>query len=166
MFLFSLKLLWLQRLLLNETMDVSSWNVSHVLKTAWKWSSWSLIWEQDGTNVIFISHIHVRCLSCVISLIVLLTLPLPSSAALLKLPITGFVQLHQIKLPGLFKNIFFSFSRTENYWGSRLSHINPYFPVIRSTHNSSRNSDMLHRNCTRQATPHNIEVQKQGSTYM
>ena len=30
-----------------------------------KWSSWSLIWEQDGTNVSFISHIHVRFLSCV-----------------------------------------------------------------------------------------------------
>ena len=60
MFLFSLKLLWLQRLLLNETMDVSSWNVGHVLKTAWKWSSWSLVWEQDGTNVSFISHIRVR----------------------------------------------------------------------------------------------------------
>ena len=51
--LFSLKFRWLQRLLLNETMDVSSWNVGHVLKTAWKWSSWSLIWEQDGTNVSF-----------------------------------------------------------------------------------------------------------------
>ena len=56
------------------------------------------------------------------------------------------------------------FSRTENYRGLRLSHINPYFPVIQSTHNSSRNSDMLHRNCTRQATLHNLRVQKQGST--
>ena len=37
MFLFSLKFRWLQRLL-NETMDVSSWNVGHVLKTAWKWA--------------------------------------------------------------------------------------------------------------------------------
>ena len=72
MFLFSLKLLWLQHLFLNETMDV--------LKTAWKWSSWSLIWEQDGTNVNFISHIHVRFLSSVSSLIVLPTLPSPSSA--------------------------------------------------------------------------------------
>ena len=66
MFLFSLKFRWLQHLLLNETMDISSWNVGHVLKTAWKWSSWSLIWEQDGTNVSFISHIHVRFLSSVI----------------------------------------------------------------------------------------------------
>ena len=82
MFLFSLKFPWLQRLLLSETMDVSSWNVSHVFKTAWKWSSWSLIWEQDGTNVSFISHIHVRFLSSVISLIVLPTLPSPSSAVL------------------------------------------------------------------------------------
>ena len=49
MFLFSLKLLWLQHLL-NETMDVSSWNVGHVSKTARRWSSSSLIWEQDGTN--------------------------------------------------------------------------------------------------------------------
>ena len=73
MFLFSLKFPWLQRLL-NETMDISSWNVDHVLKTAQKWSSWSLIWEQDGTNVSFISHIHVRFSSCVISLIVLPTL--------------------------------------------------------------------------------------------
>ena len=78
-FLFSLKFRWL----LNETMDVSSWNVGHVLKTACKWSSWSLIWEQDGTNVSFISHIPVCFLSCVIS-VVLQTLPSPSSAVLLK----------------------------------------------------------------------------------
>ena len=32
MFQFSLKLCWLQRLLLNELKDVSSWNVGHVLK--------------------------------------------------------------------------------------------------------------------------------------
>ena len=82
MFLFSLKFHRLQRLLLNETMDVSSWNVGHVLKTAWKWSSWSLIWEQDGTNVSFTSDIHV--LSSVISFIVLPTVPSPSSAVLLK----------------------------------------------------------------------------------
>ena len=66
MVLFSLKFRWLQRLLLNETIGVSSWNVDHVLKTAWKWSSWSLIWEQDGTNVSFISHIHVHFWSSVI----------------------------------------------------------------------------------------------------
>ena len=36
------------------------------------------------TNVSFISHIHVRFLSCVISLIVLPTLPSPSSAVLLE----------------------------------------------------------------------------------
>ena len=77
MFLFSLKFRWLQRLLLNETLDVSSWNVGHVLKTAQKWSNWSLIWEQEGTNVSLISHIHVRFLSCVISFIVLPTLPSP-----------------------------------------------------------------------------------------
>ena len=71
MFLFLLKFPWLQRLLLNETMNVSSWNVGHVFKTAW--SSWSLIWEQDGRNVNFISHIHVHFLSSVISLIVLPT---------------------------------------------------------------------------------------------
>ena len=58
-----------------------------------------------------------------------------------------------------------NFSRTENYWVSRLSHINPYFSIIQSTRNSSRNSDMLHKNFTRQATPHNLEVQKQGSTW-
>ena len=43
--------------------------------------------------------------------------------------------------------------------------MNPHFPIIQSTRNSSRNSDILHRNCTMQATPHNLEVQKQGSTY-
>ena len=88
MFLFSLKFGWLQRLLI-ETMDVSFWNVDHVLKTAWKLSSrncsistlfWSLIWEQDGTNVSFNSYIHVRFLSCVISVIVLPTFSSPSSA--------------------------------------------------------------------------------------
>ena len=36
------------------SLDFSSWNVGHV------WSSWSLVWEQDGTNVSFISHIRVR----------------------------------------------------------------------------------------------------------
>ena len=87
MFLLSLENCWLRRLFQSETMDFSSWNVGHVLKTAWKWSSWSLIWEQDGTNVSFISHIHVRFLSCVISFIVLPTLPSPSSDVLLiKLP--------------------------------------------------------------------------------
>ena len=50
-------------------MDISSLNISHVLKIAWKWSSWSLIWKQDGKNVSFISHIHVRFLSCVIVLL-------------------------------------------------------------------------------------------------
>ena len=50
---------WLPlRLPLNETMDVSAWNVGHILKAAWKWSSWNVIWEQDGTNVSFISDIH------------------------------------------------------------------------------------------------------------
>ena len=62
MFLFSLKFRRLQRLFLNENIVTISWNVCHVLKTAWKWSSWSLVWELDGTNVSFISHIHVRCL--------------------------------------------------------------------------------------------------------
>ena len=57
-----------------------------------------------------------------------------------------------------------NFLRTENYWGSRLCHINPCFPIIQSIRNSSRNSNMLYRNCTRKATPHNLEVQKQGST--
>ena len=83
--LFSLKFRWLQRLFLNETMDVSSWNVGHVLKTAWKWSSWSLIWEQDAHIKChrFISDIHVRFLSIVIYLIVLPALPSSFSAVLL-----------------------------------------------------------------------------------
>ena len=55
-----------------------------VWKRAWKWNSWSLIWEQNGTDVSFISHIHVRFLSSVISFIVLPTLPSPPSAVLLK----------------------------------------------------------------------------------
>ena len=64
MFLFSLKLLWFQCLLLNETMDVSSWNIGQILKTVLKqfWSSWSLIWEQNGTNVSYISDIHTCAL--------------------------------------------------------------------------------------------------------
>ena len=39
------------------------------------------------TYVSFISHIHVRRLSCVMSLIVLPMLPSPSSAVLLKVPV-------------------------------------------------------------------------------
>ena len=60
--LLSISLLWLPCMFLFS------------LKTGWKWSNWSLIWEQDGTNVSFISHIHVRFLSSVISLIVWPTL--------------------------------------------------------------------------------------------
>ena len=37
-------------------MDVSSWNVGHALKTAWKWSSWSLLREQEGTKI----RLHFR----------------------------------------------------------------------------------------------------------
>ena len=64
-------------------MDVSSWNVGHVLKTAWKWEQLKSHLRADGTNVSFISHTHVRFLSCVISFIVLKTLPSPSSDVLL-----------------------------------------------------------------------------------
>ena len=44
MFLFLPKIsCWLQHLLLNKKKDFSSWNVAgHILKTAWKWSSWSV----------------------------------------------------------------------------------------------------------------------------
>ena len=55
-------------------------------KTAWEWSSWSLIWEQDGTNVSFIAHMQVHLLFSVISVIVLPTLLLLSSAVFLKVP--------------------------------------------------------------------------------
>ena len=85
--LFSLKFRWLQCLLLNEMMDVSSWNVGHVLKTAGKWSSWSLIQEQDGTlNASFIWDIHMSFLSHEISLTILPMLLSPSLAILLKDP--------------------------------------------------------------------------------
>ena len=85
-FLFSLKFSWLRCVFLNEKIDDNCWNIDHVLQTTWKWSNWRLTREQDGTNVSLISHIHVRFLSCVISLIILPTLPSPSSAVLLKLP--------------------------------------------------------------------------------
>ena len=65
MFLFSLKFRSLQRLLLDETMDVSSWNVDRILKTAWKWSSWSLIWEQDDKNVsLYFRYLHALFVFC------------------------------------------------------------------------------------------------------
>ena len=74
LFLFSLNFSCFQRLFLNEKVDVNSWlkywDVSHL--------------EQDGTNVSFISHIHVHFMSCVISFIVLPTLPSSSSAVLLR----------------------------------------------------------------------------------
>ena len=88
LFLFSLNFSCFQRLFINENIDVNSWNIDHVLQTTWKWSNWRLIREQDGTNLSFISHIHVRFLSCVISLIVLPTLSSSSSAVLLKVPNT------------------------------------------------------------------------------
>ena len=59
--LFTLPSTCLRRLLLNEKIEFSSWNVDCVLKTAWKWNSWSLI--RDGRNVSFISDFHVRFLS-------------------------------------------------------------------------------------------------------
>ena len=67
-----------------EKIDNNSWNIDDVLQTTWKLSNWGLTREQDGTNVSFISHIHVRFLSSVISFIVLPTLPSSSSAVLLK----------------------------------------------------------------------------------
>ena len=60
MFLVSLKFRWLQRLLLNEMMDVSLWNVGTFWR--WKWSSWSLIWEQNGTQVSALFHFISRAL--------------------------------------------------------------------------------------------------------
>ena len=83
---FSLNFSCFKRVFLNEKIDDNSWNIDHVLQTTRKWSNWRLTREQDGTNVSFISHIHVRFLSCVISLIVLPTLPSSPSAVLLKLP--------------------------------------------------------------------------------
>ena len=87
LFLFSLNFSCFQRLFLNEKIDVNSWNIDLVLQTTWKWSNWRLT-RAGGTNVSLISHIYVRFLSCVISLIVLPTLPSPSSAVLPELPIT------------------------------------------------------------------------------
>ena len=86
LFLFSQNFNCFQRLFLNEKIDDNSWNIDHVLQTTWKWSNWRLAREQDGTNVSFISHIHMRFLSSVISLIVLPTSPSSSSTVLLKLP--------------------------------------------------------------------------------
>ena len=83
LFLFSLKFNCLQRVFPNEKVDDNC----HVLQTTWKWSNWRLTREQDGTNVSLISHIHVRFLSCVISFIVLPTLPSPSSTVFLKFPL-------------------------------------------------------------------------------
>ena len=59
-----------------------------------------------------------------------------------------------------FSGMTLNFSRTENYW-SWLRHIqlNTHLPIIQNT----CNSDMLRRNCTRPATPHNLEVWKQGN---
>ena len=86
MFLFSVKLLWLQRLLLNETMDVSSENVGHDLKTAWT-GAVEVSFESGTAQMSALFHIFT-CAFCIlwISLIVLPTLPSPSSAVLLKLP--------------------------------------------------------------------------------
>ena len=80
MFLFPLKFRWIQRLLLNETMYVSSWNVGHILKTACKWSSWSLTPQMSA----LLCPIFTCFLSSVISLIVSPTLPSPSSAVCLR----------------------------------------------------------------------------------
>ena len=69
---------------LNEKIDDNCWNIDQVLQITSKWSNWRLIRrEQDGTNVSFISHIHVRFLSCVISFIILPKLLSPSSTAFL-----------------------------------------------------------------------------------
>ena len=56
-----------RHLFLNkEVNDFSSWNVDHVSKTMWKWSSYqSLICEEDITNMSLISDIHVCLLSSV-----------------------------------------------------------------------------------------------------
>ena len=48
--LFSLKFSCLQHLSLNEKIDIRSHKVHDVLKTPWRWSSWSLIQEHDGTD--------------------------------------------------------------------------------------------------------------------
>ena len=50
--------------------------------------------------------------------------------------------------------IMFSFSRTEKYWGSRLSHICPWYKTLGIT---AWESNTPCRNCTRRATPHNPE---------
>ena len=81
-FYYMLKFRWLQHLLLNETMPL----ISH-LKTAWKWSSWSVVWEQDGTNAcLFLVRYSRAILSSVISLVVLPALPSLSLTVLLNVP--------------------------------------------------------------------------------
>ena len=98
--LFSLNFNYLGRLrFLNDKINVSSWNIDRVLQTTWKWNSWSLIEEQDGTNVSFISHIHLRFVSFVSShRVVLPALPSPSSAVLIKVPILSTTSILQFYL--------------------------------------------------------------------
>ena len=61
-------LTWSMRLNAHEV------QITDVFKTAWKWPvEVFFFWAQDGTNVSFISHIHLCFLSCVIILISLPT---------------------------------------------------------------------------------------------
>ena len=112
-FLFSLKFRWLQRLLLNETMDVSSWNVDHVLKTAW-----SEIEQFEAGQMSALFHIFTCafCRSCVVSFIVLPTLPSLSSAVLLKVSNTVSTGRclfgHLVQFCGYLKVFWSSWSRT------------------------------------------------------
>ena len=104
-----------QCVFLDEKIDNNCWNIDHVWQTTWKWSNWRLTREQDGTDVSLISHIHVRFLSCVISFIVLPTLPSPSSTVFLKFP-----NILGIYLP---MHVFSSFRSVEivlTYWTKAL----------------------------------------------
>ena len=65
MFLFSLKFRWLQRLLLNETMDVSSWNVGHDLKTVWNNGAVEVWFESRAAEIPALFHIFT-CAFCLV----------------------------------------------------------------------------------------------------
>ena len=84
MFLFSLKNRWLQRLLMNETMDVGSNEMS---ATFWRQCGNGAVEVSFESRMAQMSSFPMHLLSSVISLIVLPTLPLPSWAVLLELPI-------------------------------------------------------------------------------
>ena len=124
LYLFSLKFNCLQRVLLNEKID-KFWPrfADNVLQTTWKWSNWRLTREQDGTNVSLISHIHVRFLSCVISFIVLPTLPSPSLSVHYQ---AQKIKLHEIESGNAKLVVWNSFVTNQEKWDKPQAHTLKY----------------------------------------